>query len=208
MTHIASFGKPMIVSTGGCRMEDVHRIHDAIMPVNRNLCLLQCTASYPCEYTHLDLKVIETYRNHFEDTVIGLSDHSNGISMGPVAYLLGARVIERHFTLNRALKGTDHAFSLEPVGLRKLVRDLRRVRVALGSGQKRVLECERSPIVKMGKKLVAAADIPAGHTLTHDDIAIKSPGDGLQPYELGKVVGKKLKRALAADDDIVFDVLE
>jgi len=206
--HVASFGKPVIVSTGGCVIEDVHRIYDSITPINKNLCVLQCTASYPCDYDRLDLGVIDTYRNHFEDIVIGLSDHSNGISMGPVAYLLGARVIEKHYTLNRASKGTDHAFSIEPVGLRKLVRDLKRTRVALGSGQKRVHDCEKLPMIKMGKKLVAAADISAGHVLAEDDIAIKSPGDGLAPYEIAKVIGKKLKVDLKTDDDIMFEVFE
>ncbi len=206
--HIAAFGKPVIVSTGGCVIEDVHRIYDAITPINKNLCILQCTASYPCDYARLDLNVIDTYRKHFEDIVIGLSDHSNGISMGPVAYLLGARVIEKHYTLNRASKGTDHAFSIEPVGLRKLVRDLKRTRVALGSGQKRVHDCEKNPMIKMGKKLVAAANISAGHVLAEDDIAIKSPGDGLAPYEISKVIGKKLKVDLKTDDDIMFEVFE
>ncbi|MBI4665126.1 MAG: N-acetylneuraminate synthase family protein [Nitrospinae bacterium] len=208
MKYLAAFGKPLILSTGGCSMEDVHRIYDTIMPINKNLSILQCTASYPCDYAHLDLNVIKTYRERFEDVVIGLSDHSNGIAMGPVAYLLGARVIEKHFTLNRAMRGTDHAFSLEPVGLRKLVRDLKRVRVALGSSQKRVHECEKSPMVKMGKKLVAAKELPKGHTLTREDIAMKSPGDGLQPYEMEHVIGKKLKHELKTDDDIMFAVLE
>jgi len=97
------------------------------------------------------------------------------------AYVLGARVLEQHFTLNHTWKGTDHAFSLEPIGMRKLVRDLRRIRVALGDGEKSVKPNEVDPIVKMSKKLVAARDLPAGHRLTHSDIAIKSPGDGLPP---------------------------
>ncbi|MBI5815578.1 MAG: N-acetylneuraminate synthase family protein [Nitrospinae bacterium] len=205
--HVASFGKPLLISTGGCTIEDVHRIYDAVSAANKNICIMQCTASYPCEYAHLDLNVITTYRNRFEDVVIGFSDHSNGIAMGPVSYLLGSRVIEKHFTLNRAMRGTDHAFSLEPVGLRKLVRDLKRTRVALGSAVKRVHECEKSPIIKMGKKLVAASSLPKGHVLTHEDVAIKSPGDGLAPYELDRVIGKKLLVDIKEDGDIMFEAL-
>ena len=107
--------------------------------------------------------------------------------MAVAAYVLGGRIVEKHFTLNRALKGTDHRFSLEPQGLRKLVRDLKRTRVALGDGDKSMYPSETEPIIKMAKKLVAARDLPAGHTLTEADIAIKSPGDGLPPYELDRV---------------------
>ncbi|NEO49324.1 MAG: N-acetylneuraminate synthase, partial [Moorea sp. SIO4A3] len=128
--HVAQFQKPMIVSTGAATLEDVQRVYDAIMPINPQLCILQCTASYPADFEELDLKVIETYRELFGDIVIGLSSHDNGIAMAVAAYVLGARVIEKHFTLNRAMKGTDHAFSLEPTGLRKMVRDLRRTRQA------------------------------------------------------------------------------
>ena len=86
--------------------------------------------------------------------------------MALVAYVLGARVVEKHFTLNRAMRGTDHAFSLEPVGMRKVVRDLRRARVALGNGVKTPYPSETAPLMKMAKKLVASRDLPAGHVLT------------------------------------------
>ena len=202
LRHVAKFGKPMIVSTGGSEIEDVRRIYNTIMPINRQLCILQCTAGYPPAYDELNLRVIETYREEFPDIVIGLSSHDSGIAMGLVAYILGARVIEKHFTLNRAMKGTDHAFSLEAPGLTKLIRDLRRARVALGDGVKRRYVSEEKPILKMGKKLVAARDLAAGHVLTAGDIAIKSPGDGLAPYHLDAVIGRKLGAALAADAPI------
>ena len=128
--------------------------------------------------------------------------------MATAAYVLGARVIEKHFTLNRAWRGTDHRFSLEPVGLRKLVRDLRRARAAMGDGVKRTLEIEGQPLFKMGKKLEAARQLAAGTVLGPDDVTAKSPGGGLPPYELENLLGKKLKRALSEDQDISFDDLE
>jgi sialic acid synthase len=124
--------------------------------------------------------------------------------MALAGYVLGARVIEKHFTLNRAMKGTDHAFSLEPLGLRKLVRDLRRARVAMGDGIKRPLAKEAKPLFRMGKKLVAARDLPVGQVLTEGDVAIKSPNDGLPPYELDRVLGKTLIRNLHEDENIAF----
>ncbi len=205
LKYVAKIGKPMIVSTGGATLEDVQRTYEAIMPINSQLCLLQCTAAYPASYEELNLNVITTYRENFPEVAVGLSDHENGIAMAVAAYVLGARVIEKHFTLNHTWKGTDHAFSLEPIGMRKLVRDLRRVRAALGDGIKHPYPSEVGPLAKMGKKLVAARDLPAGHILSQKDVAIKSPADGgLPPYELDNILGKTLKQALQEDDNITF----
>src|SRR6059058_5501764 len=157
--YVAQFGKPIFLSTGGGTMEDIERAADAILPLNPQLCVLQCTAAYPAETEELNLRVIGTLRDRFPELVIGLSDHQSGISMALVAYMLGARVIEKHFTLDHAWKGTDHAFSLMPDGMRRLVRDLRRVRPAMGDGVKRPLPVEQRPLEKMGKKLVAARDL-------------------------------------------------
>ena len=205
--RIASLGKPMFLSTGGGTIDDVQRAYDTIMPINSQLCIMQCTASYPCEAEEMNLNVIETYRERFPDIVVGLSDHQNGISMSLVAYTLGARVFEKHFTLNHAWQGTDHAFSLEPIGLKKMIRDLRHAREALGDGIKTPYSSETVPLYKMGKKLVAANDLEEGHVLTIDDIAIKSPNDGLPPYELENVLGKILTHSIHADENISFQVL-
>jgi sialic acid synthase len=207
LTHVAKFQKAMVVSTGGGTMEDVNRVYDAVMPINQKLCFLQCTAGYPAAFEELNLNVITTFRERFPKTVIGLSSHDNGIAMAVAGYMLGARVIEKHFTLNHTWKGTDHAFSLEPTGFKKMVRDLRRVRVAMGDGVKRVYETEVNPMVKMGKKLVAARNLPAGHAIRREDVAIKSPADGLPPYELNKIIGRVTRVPLQADQNIIFEVL-
>jgi sialic acid synthase len=207
LKHVASFGKPMIVSTGGALLEDVQRAYDAIMPINPQLAILQCTAGYPAATEELDLRVIATYRERFPHAVIGFSSHDNGIVMPVAAYMLGARIIEKHFTLNRAMKGTDHAFSLEPVGLRKMVRDLDRTYKAMGDGSKKVYDSERAPIVKMGKSLVVARNLPSGHVLGPKDIVMKSPGGGIPPYELDTVIGRTTLKPLHEDDFLSFDVL-
>jgi sialic acid synthase len=207
LKHVAGFGKPIIVSTGGALLEDVQRAYDTIMPINQQLAILQCTAGYPAAFEELDLRVISTYRDTFPGAVIGFSSHDNGIAMPLAAYILGARMVEKHFTLNRASKGTDHAFSLEPVGLRKMVRDLERTHKALGNGVKKIYESERAPITKMGKSLVVARDLPGGHVLAPDDIVMKSPGGGIPPYDLNKVLGRVTLRPLMADDFLTFEVL-
>jgi len=202
LRHVAGFGKPMLISTGGAHMEDVQRAYEVVAPINRHLCIMQCTAAYPARHEELNLRVIETYRRAFPDTVIGFSSHDNGIAMPLIAYMLGARVIEKHFTLDRTWKGTDQAFSLERPGLRRVVRDLARARAALGDGLKRPFESERPPLHKMAKKLVAAADLPRGHILRPEDIAIRSPNDGTPPWRFDDFVGKPLSAPVAADENL------
>lgn len=205
--HVARIGKPIFLSTGGGTFQDVRRACDAILPLNSNLCILHCTASYPADVSSLNLRIIEKMLAEFPAQLVGLSDHENGIDAASIAYMLGARVFEKHFTLNHAWKGTDQAFSLEPEGLRKMVRNLSRIPLALGQTEKQVLECEKKPLQKMGKKLVAARSLPVGHVLADGDVAIKSPGGGLPPYELDRVIGKTLLCALNEDEGITFDQL-
>ena len=207
LEHVAKFQKPVIISTGGSTIEDVRRAHDAVMQHNPRVCVLQCTAGYPADWTELDLRVIGVYREMFPNTVVGFSGHDNGIAIAVAAYVLGARVIEKHFTLNRAWKGTDHAFSLEPVGMRKMVRDLERTWQALGDGSKKVYPSEVNPIIKMGKKVVAARALPAGHVITERDVAFKSPGDGIPPCDIANVIGRTILQPLAEDDAITLQDL-
>ena len=176
----------MIVSTGAGTLDDVRRAYDGDLAAhNQQLAILQCTAEYPSDHNDMNLNVIRTYLREFPDAVIGLSDHDNGIAMALVAYVLGARVIEKHFTLNRSWKGTDHAFSLEPEGMRKLVRDVHRAAVAMGDGVKRVYERKRPPGRRWGRRSSPPATCPAG-TLRPEDLAFKSPGDGLPPYRAAR----------------------
>lgn len=207
LKHVASFGKPMIISTGGASLDQIQHAYDTIMPINKQLCILQCTAEYPALFDELDLGVITNFRKQFADAVIGFSGHDNGIAMAVVAFVLGARVVEKHFTLNRAMKGTDHAFSLEPIGLRKMVRDLERTSAAIGDGVKKIYESEKAPILKMGKSLVVTRDLSIGHVLGPDDIVMKSPGGGIAPYELDNVLGRVTLQPMQKDDFLSFEIL-
>ena len=207
LRHVARLQKPMIISSGAAALADIERACNEILPINPRLAILQCTATYPTEPDEMNLRVIETLRARFPSVVVGLSDHYNGIAMAVVAYMLGARIIEKHFTLNHTWKGTDHALSLEPIGMQKMIRDLHRARVALGDGVKRVLPSEVGAVTKMGKKLVAARPLPPGHVLAANDVAVKSPGDGLPPTELDRIVGCTLIRSLDADESITLDIL-
>lgn len=150
-------GMPMLCSTGGCTRTDVERLH-AWAP---RAMLLHCTASYPTAWEELNLRFLEVMRTLWPEVPLGWSSHDNGIAMAIVAYCHGARLIEKHITLNHTLKGTDHAFSLEREGLRRMCRDLKRAHIALGDGVKRYYESERKPIAKMRRRLT-----PEGRLIT------------------------------------------
>ena len=207
LNHAAKTGKPLVISTGGANLADVRRACEVVLPVNDNVALLQCTAVYPADPADLHLSVIPALREEFPGTVVGYSGHDLGPELSWVAYALGARVIEKHVTLDRSRPGSDHHFSLEPDELATLVEGLRRTRRSLGSPVKRALAAEAPAIRKMGKKLVAARDIPEGHPLTEADIAIKSPGDGMRPHLLHEVIGRRPRRPLPVDADITPDIL-
>jgi len=205
---VASLQRPIILSTGGGLMDDIRRAVDTIGAINPQIAILQCTAAYPCDFGELNLRVIDTLRSEFPHNVVGLSDHDNGIAMSVAAYVLGARIIEKHFTLNRANRGTDHAFSLEPVGLRKMVRDLHRTRVALGDGVKRIYPAEIKPLAKMTKAVYAARTLAAGTILAESDLALKSPGDkGVSADKFDSLIGMKLIAPLEEDALVLPDYL-
>jgi len=202
--YAARKGVPLILSTGGGTEQDIARAVKAVGDA-APLALLHCTAAYPVrDFAELNLRCIVTLRERYPDVVIGWSGHDAGIAMAVAAYTLGARIIEKHVTLNRTSKGTDHAFSLEPGGLRRLVRDLSRAHVALGDGVKTRYASEDAPLRKMAKSLVAKRPLPEGHVLTEHDLARKSPAGGLEPYLLDELIGFPITQALATDEPLTY----
>ncbi|TVM19507.1 N-acetylneuraminate synthase [Oceanidesulfovibrio indonesiensis] len=206
--RIASFGKPVILSTGGGSMDDVRRAYGALAAGHVPVAILQCTACYPVrDLTSMNLRVIESYRRVFP-CVVGLSDHECGVALPLVAYGLGARIVEKHFTLDRTMRGPDHKASIEPAEFAALARSLRDAHEALGSGIKLPQQCEEPAMEKLSKKIVAARDLPAGHVIGLDDLAYKSPGNGgLPPVHADAVLGRALTRTLVMDDAVTFDML-
>jgi N-acetylneuraminate synthase/sialic acid synthase len=159
---VARGGVPIVLSTGAGVDAEIDRAVQILTRHTTQIALLHCTAAYPVrDWGELNLRCITTLRERYPDLVIGWSGHVSGIATAVAAYVLGARMIECHFTTNRANKGTDHAFSLEPVGLRKLVRDLERTRVAMGDGVKVIYESEKAPIAKMRR-----SNTPTGFQIT------------------------------------------
>ena len=184
LKYIAKFGKPMFMSTGAATLADVRVGYEAARVYNDRICLLHCTAGYPTDYPDLNLRAVTTLKNEFPDAIIGYSGHDNGILAAVIAYMLGATVIEKHFTLNHSWKGTDHKFSLEPEGLRKQVRDLKRVDSALGTGEKTIMDFEMDAKIKMGKGIYSFRKLKAGVRIGRQDICLKSPANGVPPIFL------------------------
>ncbi len=198
--EVAKTGKPVILSTGGGTFKDIDRAVKNIIKINKKITVLHCTASYPAKIEDMNLSIISKLKKKYKNITIGLSDHENGIDAGVVAYMLGARVFEKHFTLNRANKGTDHSFSLEPTGLEKFIRNLKRVELLMGNDEKKLLKSEKKPLYKMKKSIVANKDLFKGSKITYKDLDFKSPGGGLEPFEYNKLIGKKLKKYIKKEE--------
>ena len=197
LRYIAQTGRPTIISTGGGTLEAVDRAAEIVSGEGTSLGIMQCTSGYPPDFSELNLNVIGTFRDRYPDATIGYSGHDSGIAMGLVAYVLGARIIEKHFTLNRAMKGTDHSFSLEPGGLAKMVRDIARTKDALGDGVKRAYDSEAAPLKKLSKMIVAKGNIAAGTVLSEEHFDYRSPGHGIPPSNAHLLVGKTLNKDVA-----------
>jgi len=207
LEYIARKGRPMIVSTGMSSLGEVDQAVARVQRITDQLILLQCTSAYPSEFTDINLRVMDTFRKRY-DVLVGYSGHERGIAVSAAAATLGACVVERHFTRDRTLPGPDHAASLEPIGLEKLVRDIRHIEVALGSGDKTILAAEVSVRVRLGKSVVAAEDIPVGAVLRADMLAAKSPGDGIPANHLERLIGRVAAVEVQADTLLPTEALD
>ncbi len=199
LVHTAKKGKPMILSTGMANMDQVKTAYDVIKELNSQIAILQCTSTYPAVFNEINLNVLTTYKQAFPEVVIGYSGHEKGIAIPPVAVGLGASIVERHFTLDRTMKGGDHAASLEPAGFEKMVRDIRHTEEAMGSFIKEVQESELPIFKKLAKSIVSKVEITEGTVVTADMITTKGPGSGISPTKMELVLGKKVTKTIQAD---------
>ena len=200
LEQMASYGRPVLLSTGMATLEEVRLAVETLLggPKGRELDLtvLHCTSAYPAPPDMLNLRAMETMARELE-LPVGYSDHSDGILMAPVAVALGARVIEKHITLDRTMTGPDHAASIEADAFRKMVDDIRSVERAMGDGVKepKGSEAETASLVRRGVK--AARELPAGHVLTAEDLVILRPETGAAPSRMAELIDRTLASALA-----------
>lgn len=199
LEYICSKKKPLIVSTGMSNMEEIAKTVEFLDKFKANYVLLHCNSNYPAPFHNINLRVMNTLREKF-NCLVGYSGHEYGISVSQAAVALGACIIERHFTLDRTMIGPDHAASLEPTGLKTLVRDIRQIEQALGT-QTRVMD--RGEFMNreaLGKSLVAKKAIKKGSIITKDMIISKSPGTGLSPQRIDELINKKTTRDIGSDE--------
>jgi pseudaminic acid synthase len=207
LKKVAQTGKPVIMSTGVSTLADVYESVKVLKENGcRELILLKCTSTYPATPENTNLLSIPVLQQIFPDCIIGLSDHTMGIGAPVAATALGARVIEKHFTLARADGGVDSAFSLEPQELEALVVESERAFLALGRPQFDIQQKEQqSKLFK--RSIYVSKDVKAGETFSENNLRVIRPGDGLEPKYFEMILGKKAKRDLKAGTPLSFDQL-
>lgn len=205
LRQVAEKGRPIILSAGMCYLEEVERALDAIYPINKDLVLLQCTANYPIQDAEANINVIRTFQKTF-NVLVGYSDHSQGVGASPYAVAVGAKVIEKHFTLDKNMEGPDHKASVTPEELKQLVLDIRRVEKYLGDGIKMPSCSEQMTRRSLQKCLVASRPIKAGELFDNDNIVAKrTNGVGISALYFDNVVRKTAKKDYSLDEIIYLD---
>ena len=206
--YIARKGKPTIISTGLANMEEIEDAYLIYTKTgNDKLVFLQCASAYPAPPELMNLRSMKTIKDSF-GVITGLSDHTLGIHISVVAVAMGAKVIEKHFTISRKLKGPDHPFALEPDELKEMVKQIRDVEKALGDGKKlgpRPEELENYE--KARRSIHAKVNIPKGTKITKDTLIIKRPGYGIKPKFIDVIIGREAKRDIEEDEWIIWEMI-
>lgn len=211
IAHIAQKGKPVVLSVGASYLSEVD---EAVRVLQDSGCfditILHCVLSYPTDPSDANLKIIETLKNVFPDIKVGYSDH---VAPDPTmqtlstAYLLGAQVIEKHFTLDKTLPGNDHYHSGDPLDFAKAVANFRFIDNVLGNPVKTVLSCEETPRREARRSLVLTRDMKAGEIIAKEDLMPKRPGTGIQPRFAELVIGRSVREDLPEDTILTWDMI-
>jgi N-acetylneuraminate synthase len=200
LRHIAAKRRPVILSTGMATLGEVETALGALRAAgDPPVALLHCLSAYPAPVAEMNLRAMDTLRERF-GCPVGLSDHTLGLPIALAAVARGARILEKHVTLDKTLPGPDHRASLDPDELSALVAGVRAIEAALGDGVKRPMPSELDTMRVARRSLVAARPLKIGERLTAEAVAVKRPGTGIPPTELERVLGRRLLRAVEADE--------
>ena len=211
--HIASKMKPVLLATGASTMKDVNRAVKSILKINNQLILMQCNTNYTADsenYSNIQLRVITTFRKMFPGILTGLSDHMPGHVNVLGAVALGVKVIEKHFTDSTKRHGPDHPFSMTPKTWTEMVERTRELESALGHGKKKVEQNEKETIVLQQRSICSSRKINKYTKLKMDDLNLlrPCPKDSIKPYEIERIIGKKLNRDLQKGEIITWQDLD
>ncbi len=202
---ILTKNKPIIISTGASTMEEVKNTISLIEKTNPNvdIGILHCVLSYPTDYSDANLLMIKNLKDSFPQYEIGYSDHTKPDSQMltlTTAYLYGASIIEKHFTLDKSLKGNDHYHAMNPDDIRVFKENIKFIKTINGQYNKEPLECETQSRLQARRSIVASRDILKGTIITNDDLTFKRPGSGISPDKINSVIGKTATVNIKADD--------
>jgi len=209
LEKIASKKKPVILSTGMANMEEINAALKVLYSggVEREeIIVLHCNTEYPTPIEDVNLRAMNTIAEAF-DVRVGYSDHTLGIEVPIAAFAMGAVCIEKHFTLDRTMDGPDHKASLEPHELKDLIQSIRNIETALGNGIKKPSNSEDKNISVARKSIHLTKDLPEGHILQRNDLAMKRPGDGISPMKLYDILNRSTKRDLEKDHKLLLSDL-
>lgn len=211
--YIAGKQKPYILASGASTMDDVHRAVSAGLRINPSMCLMQCNTNYTASlenFKYIQLNVLKVYREMYPDLVLGLSDHTprHATVLGAVA--LGARMIEKHFTDDVNREGPDHKFSMDPRSWREMVDRCRELENALGTGIKQVENNELQTVVLQRRSIRLSVDLSAGVVIQPEHLTVlrPCPNEGLPPYHLNNVIGKRIRQDMKLGEHIKWTDLE
>lgn len=209
--HIGAKGKPVVLSVGAAYLSEVDEAVRALKESGcEDITLLHCVLSYPTDPTNANLRIIDTLKKVFPDVKVGFSDHvapDDTMMTLATAYLLGAEVIEKHFTLDKTLKGNDHYHAGDPKDFKKAIDNFNWIDRVLGSGEKTVLECEMIPRREARRSLVLTRNLKAGETIHEDDLMAKRPGTGISPAYTDIIIGRKVVEDLEEDTVLTWDMV-
>ncbi len=203
--YINSFNKPIIISTGMANFEEINDAYNVIEDKN-NLAILHCTSNYPAPFDSLNLNVLKIMKEKF-NSIVGYSDHTEGIIVPSTAVALGAKIIEKHFTVDKSMEGPDHKASIEPKEFKEMVNNIRIIEMSLGSSEKVIQECEISTTKVARKSIVAARNINKGDMITIEDLDYKRPGTGLSPKYYKDLVGMVANTEIKKNEQIDFEMI-
>ncbi len=209
--HIGKKGKPVFLSVGASYLSEVD---EAIRALKGSGCtditILHCVLSYPTDPKNANLRIIETLKKTFPDVKVGFSDHvapDETMMTLATAYLLGAEVIEKHFTLDKTLPGNDHYHAGEPEDFKRAINNFKWIDTVLGKSEKTVLECETVPRREARRSLVLTRDMKEGEVIGQEDVMPKRPGTGISPVYTDIVIGRKVKSDLKEDTILTWDMI-
>jgi sialic acid synthase SpsE len=199
LEHVAKKGKPILLSTGMSTLEEIDTAIETILKHNDRLIVNHCTSIYPTPDESIDLHMVTTLNKRYAPLPVGYSGHEPDILPTVASTAMNARTVERHFTLDKKMRGSDHHMSIDPKDFTEMVSQIRRMEKILGSQEKRIHALEKPIREKHGKSIVTSTDIPEGTILTKDMLTFKSPGTGFTPGEIGTLIGRRIVSPIPKD---------